>query len=108
MTTIRKIVEITDEDPSPEAIQWYDALRKLLAPYEPAATAAEADKLFSTAEIRQALEMHYCEEQGVADRDAETAPLINGIQLVEQIEGLGFKFENTGELQFHWLMKKKA
>jgi hypothetical protein len=102
-----------NEDPlgsndSPEALEWYDALRKLLAPYEPAATMLEADKLFTTSEIRQALEMHYSEEQGIAGGDAETGPFINKIALVDQIEGLGFTFENTGDLQFHWLMKKKA
>lgn len=93
-----------DEDEAPEQLEWYDALRKLLAPYEPAATAAEADKLYSTPEIRQALESHY----GIMQGGAKPYNFIDGIELVEQIEALGFKFENTGELQFHWLMKNKV
>ena len=40
--------------------------------------------------------------------DPKSAGFVSGIALVEQIEKLGFRFENTGDLQFHWLMKKKA
>jgi hypothetical protein len=86
---------------APEEIAWYDALRKLLSIYEPAAE-SEAEKYFSTSEIVAALEQHFGYEQG----DPEVR-FVDGKLLVEQLHGLGYDTVNIGGLGLQWMMKKK-
>lgn len=90
------------EEKTPDQIPWYDSLRAMLAPYQPVATHQEADKEFTTAEIKAALELHYAVPQG----DPEHS-MINGLELVDVLHELGFTAANMGGLGLHWLMKKK-
>jgi hypothetical protein len=93
-----------DEIPEiPEDLQpdFYDTLRLLLKPYQPADTIEESNKQFSTMEIIQALELHYGIPQG--NPNARGVP---GEKVVEFMTEMGYKCINTGTLQLEWLLKK--
>ena len=92
----------THKEEYPEELAFYDTLRKLLAPYEPATDMKEADKLFTTNEIISALELHYGIPQGDPERGG-----IDGGKLVEWMTKLGYTCGNIGDLQLQWLLKKK-
>lgn len=94
--------EVTPPVLGPTEIEFYDCLRKLLSIYEPVETEIESDKQFTTAEIIQAVELHYNISQG----DPEVKG-IDGSKLVDYLTALGFICINTGGLMIQWLMKKK-
>lgn len=83
-------------------LEFYDALRILLAIYEPAENELQSDKQFTTAEIVKALEEHYLVPQGEAN-DTQ----IDGEAIVDYLYALGYRYINTGGLMLQWLMKKK-
>lgn len=90
------------DDNSPDLIPIEDALTTLLSPYLPAEDMRTADKLFTTNELIQALELHYGVPQGSTDYFTGNA----GIRIVKQLQHMGFRCANTGDLQLQWLMKK--
>lgn len=87
----------------PKALEFYESLVTLLEIYEPAETELDSDKQYTTAEIIQAVELHYNVPQG----DLESRG-IDGQALVDYLKSLGFKYKNTGGLMLQWLMKRKA
>jgi hypothetical protein len=95
--------DVKPQSKEPPSIDFYESLMQLLAIYEPADTEEKSDKQFTTPEIVQALEQHYNVPQGDADVTG-----IDGEQLVDYLEALGYKFVNTGGLSLQWLMKKKS
>ncbi len=80
-----------------------DAVRTLLAPYEPADSEGDCDKRFSTNDIIAAIEMHY----GIPQGSTDFVNLIAGPKIVEILTALGFKYVNTGGLQLEWVFKLK-
>jgi hypothetical protein len=101
-TSVRKEWIITPPSDEPAAIEFYESLIDLLQPYEPADTEAESDKQFTTAEIVQAIEIHYNIPQG----DAKALG-IDKEKLVDYLKALGYKSVNTGGLTLQWVMKKR-
>jgi hypothetical protein len=88
--------------PEDDRFEFYDTLRLLLNPYQPADSIEESNKQFSTMEIIQALELHYGIPQGNPNAFG-----IPGEKVVEHMQEMGYKCINTGNLQLEWLLKKK-
>lgn len=81
-----------------------DAIIILLEPYEAVTDRKDADKLFTTNEIIQALETHYGWPQGDSSFITPNAGKI----VMDKLKSLGFTYINTGDLQLQWMMKKRT
>lgn len=94
---------VTPPGNDPPAIEFYESLLKLLAPYQPAENESESDKQFTTTDIVHAVELHFNIPQG----DPEARGIDSG-KLVGYLESMGYKAVNTGGLTLQWLMKKRV
>ncbi len=93
------------QTPVPD-LPWFETLRTVLEPYQPAENVAEADQHFSSSEIIQSIERHHGVPQGPAGKDI--ALWVAPADFVRAMKHLGFQEQNTGGLQLQWLMKKKV
>jgi hypothetical protein len=101
--TTSNALGVGDDGQLHDQTPWYDALRRLLSSYEPAAERSEATDFFTTNEIVSAIEEHYGILKGISD----AGPWVDGQQLLDEMQALGFRAENTGGLQMQWLLKRK-
>jgi len=91
--------ELDDEIPSLDIVNPLDAL---LYPYRPVTKEIDSDIQFTTAQIIQAIELHYGITQG--DDDYRH---IDGKLVVDEMIKRGFKMVNTGGLNLQWILKNK-
>jgi hypothetical protein len=99
-----------DRDDEPKLIPvkdlpWYETLRIMLEPYEPLKANEEADKTFTSAEIISFIEQHHGVPQGPIGK--EIREFVYADDFVRAMRYLGFYEVNAGDLQLHWVMRRK-
>lgn len=86
-------------------LPFYQTLRTVLEPYQPAISEADADHYFTSAEIIQAIEQHHGVPQGPVGKEIHT--WVQPDDFVRCMRYLGYHEANAGGMQLHWLLKKK-
>lgn len=96
--------EILDLTPVPK-LAWYETLRKILEPYQPA-TGLEVENEFSTGDIIAAIERHHGVMQGPVGKTV--TEWVQPQDFVRAMRYLGFIDASGGGIQLVWPVKKKG
>lgn len=98
--------EDIEKEPVPvPQLEWYETLRHILEPYEPAKNETQADKHFTSAEIISSIEQHHGVPQGVIGK--EIHQLVLPGDFVRAMRYLGYQEANAGGISLLWILKKK-
>lgn len=106
----RDIFDDDDDSQQPEPtpvpdLPWYNTLRAILEPYQPAKDLKDSDQTFSSAEIIASIEQHHGIPQGLVKGD--TVKFVFTDDFVRAMNYCGYNEVNAGGVGLQWIMKRK-
>lgn len=87
-------------------LPYYETLRSILEPYRPASSELDADKLYTSAEIIKAIELHHGVPQGLMGKMG-IKEFVQPEDFVRVMSHCGYYPVNTGGLGLMWALKNK-